>query len=431
MLPDGKIDFPEKVLLMKVSTGSLRAGPAEEMESLVRSAGGKVAAVEVQNRNRPDPKYFVGKGKAVELRESALAGNISTIVFNRNLTPGQASRLEKLTRCKIIDRTELILAIFAWRARTTEAKLQIELAQLRYSLPRLSGMWHHFSRLGAGIGTRGPGETQLEIDRRRARTRIGFLERRIRRMESRWRVVLDRRSDLFEVAVVGYTNAGKSTLVNALCGTKLYTEDKPFATLDTTSRRLELPDGSVVLVSDTVGFIDDLPETLVASFHTTLDVARNADLLLVAVDRSSPYKEIQLRVVKKVLDRIGVDGKVPRLTVWTKCDLAERHRFPGDGVPVSSMTGAGLDELRIAVMNARDAGLDWFEVLMDRYDGGIVNWLYTNCVVKNVTRCEEDGSTRIVAGITKGCDALEKKLLESGLLRRLRILGKSETGYRG
>jgi GTP-binding protein HflX len=262
----------ERVLLARAYIGneSEETGSTREMIALIESAGGIVVARESQKRKAPDSKLFIGKGKADQLRKIARIENINTIIFDHNLSSGQVSRLEEVTNCKVIDRTELILAIFAEQARTREAKLQIELAQLRYALPRLSGMWHHFSRLGAGIGTRGPGETQLEIDRRRARSRISLLEKKIEEIESRWQIVSARRQGMFNITIVGYTNAGKSTLLNTLCNTGLYTADKPFATLDTTSRRMMLPDGSEVLISDTVGFIERLPETLVASFHTTI-----------------------------------------------------------------------------------------------------------------------------------------------------------------
>lgn len=389
----------------------------DEMRALVASAGGTVAAEESQRRDAPDPRLFIGRGKAEELRETASSEGVSTIVFDHNLSSGQVSRLEEMTNCKVIDRTELILAIFAGRARTREAKLQIELAQLRYALPRLSGMWHHFSRLGAGIGTRGPGETQLEIDRRRARARISLLEERIREVESRWRIVSEGRRGMYNITIVGYTNAGKSTLLNALCNAGLYTADKPFATLDTTSRRMELPDGSPVLISDTVGFIERLPETLVASFHTTLDVARKADLLLVAVDRSSPYRAMHINAVRETLDRIGVPPEVPRLTVWTKCDVVPEEAEPMSGVSVSSHSGSGLDVLLESIMECRDASLDWFRLVLDFHDSTLLHWLYTNCVVRDVTDSSEDGSARVIAGALRGYDSVEGKLEGSGLVR--------------
>ena len=423
----------ERVLLVRAYIGneSEEAGSTQEMTALIQSAGGSVVARESQKRKTPDPRLFIGKGKADELREVALKENTNTIVFDHNLSSGQVSRLEEATNCKVIDRTELILAIFAEQARTREAKLQIELAQLKYALPRLSGMWHHFSRLGAGIGTRGPGETQLEIDRRRARSRISYLENKIEEVESRWKVVSAGRTGMFNITIVGYTNAGKSTLLNTLCSTELYTADKPFATLDTTSRRLILPDRSKVLISDTVGFIERLPETLVASFHTTLDVVRKADLLLVAVDRSSSSRGRHIDTVRKTLKRIGVEESVPRLIVWTKCDAVEDFRYPGSGVAISAFSEFGLDVLLNQIIGYRDRSLDWFELSLERYDSSIINWLYSNCIVRDVTN-GEDGFVRVLAGALRGYDSVEGKTEGSDTVRSfVRLSEPPETAHLG
>ncbi|MFO8183859.1 MAG: GTPase HflX [Candidatus Aegiribacteria sp.] len=424
----------ERVLLARVFVGHEpdRGSALREMRALVQSAGGTVVAEASQKRDAPDPRLFIGRGKAEELRETAINQGVSTIVFDHNLSSGQVSRLEEVTDCKVIDRTELILAIFAGRARTREAKLQIELAQLRYALPRLSGMWHHFSRLGAGIGTRGPGETQLEIDRRRARARISLLENKIKEIEARWRIVSEGRQGMFTITIVGYTNAGKSTLLNALCDTGLYTADKPFATLDTTSRRMKLPDGYPVLISDTVGFIERLPETLVASFHTTLDVAGKSDLLLVAVDRSSPERGMHMDAVRNTLDRIGVAEEIPRLTVWTKFDKVPDQRQPRTGVAVSSLTGMGLDTLLDRIMRYRDDSLDWFQLVLDHHDSGLIHWLYTNCAVRDVKDSEIDGSTEVTAGALRGYDSVEGRLEGTGVVRSfVRLSGPPETGTTG
>jgi len=408
----------ERVLLARAYIGNEteEAGSTREMIALIESAGGTVAAQESQKRKAPDSRLFIGRGKAEQIKEVTQRENISTVVFDHNLTSGQVSRLEEVTNCKVIDRTELILAIFAEQARTREAKLQIELAQLRYALPRLSGMWHHFSRLGAGIGTRGPGETQLEIDRRRARSRITLLEKKIEEIESRWQVVSAGRRGMFNITVVGYTNAGKSTLLNTLCNTDLYTADKPFATLDTTSRRMMLPDSSEVLVSDTVGFIERLPETLVASFHTTLDVARKADLLLLAVDRSSPSRGMHLNAVRNTLRRIGVDESIPRMTVWTKCDAIDDFRPPKTGVAISALSGFGLDTLLKEIQGSRDRSCDWFELVLKHHDSSLLHWLYANCVVRDVVDCD-DGSARVFAGAPRGYDSVKGKLEETDLLK--------------
>ncbi|MCD4702384.1 MAG: GTPase HflX [Candidatus Aegiribacteria sp.] len=423
----------ERVLLVRAYIGneSEEAGSTQEMIALIQSAGGTVAAQQSQKRKTPDPRLFIGRGKADELREIALRENTGTIIFDHNLSSGQVSRLEEVTNCKVIDRTELIMAIFAGQALTREAKLQIELAQLRYALPRLSGMWHHFSRLGAGIGTRGPGETQLEIDRRRARSRISLLERKIEEVEARWKIVSEGRKGMFNITIVGYTNAGKSTLLNTLCNTSLYTADKPFATLDTTSRRITLPDNSEVLISDTVGFIERLPETLIASFHSTLDVVRKADLLLVAVDRSSPSRGRHINAVRKTLRRIGVEDSIPKLTVWTKCDAVDDFRYPRIGVAVSAFSEFGLDVLLNKIIDHRDRSLDWFELILEYHDSVILHWLYNNCVVRNVTN-GEDASVRVLAGALRGYDSVEGKMREADLVKNfIRLAEPPETEYAG
>jgi GTP-binding protein HflX len=379
----------ESVILVTVGfRGRENPGHDAEMVSLIDTAGGRVHSIIHQNLVKPDPGSFVGRGKALEIAGNAESSCVSTVVFDHNLTPGQVARLERITNCKVIDRTELILAIFARNARTVQARLQIELAQLRYTLPRLSGMWHHFSRLGAGIGTRGPGETQLEVDRRRARTRIAGLESRLASLETGARLRRSARADMFKVSLVGYTNAGKSSLLNALCGASALVENRLFATLDTTSRRLPLPGSGSVLLSDTVGFIDRLPETLMTSFRSTLDVVREADLLLMVADGGCPEREERLAVVTGTLERIGA-GEIPRITVWSKCDLWA-HR-PVSGVSVSSVTGEGLGELLEKVSSFWKNTLDWYSVSLDIPNGGVENWIRKNCLVESTVRTDSGG----------------------------------------
>lgn len=379
----------EEVILVTVGIGrGNHAGRDEEMVQLISTAGCKVASKLHQNLARPDAGSFVGSGKAAEIAETASALGVSTIVFDHNLTAGQVARLERLTQCKVIDRTELILAIFALNARTVQSRLQIELAQLKYTLPRLSGMWHHFSRLGAGIGTRGPGETQLEVDRRRARARIATLEARLSSLETGARLRRSARSGMFKVSLVGYTNAGKSSLLNALCDATAMVEDKLFATLDTTSRRLELPGSGTVLLSDTVGFIDRLPETLVASFRSTLEVVREADLLLLVADSSCPDREERLSVVSTTLERIGA-GQTPRLLVWNKSDLCGVP--PSEGLFVSAVTGEGLGDLLDSVSALWKRTLVWYHVSMDIPNGGLENWIRRNCLVESSVKTGTGG----------------------------------------
>lgn len=382
-------DSSESVVLVTVWIGrGSHEGRDSEMAQLVRTAGGTVADSIHQNLAKPDAGSFVGSGKAAEIAERAKALGVSTVVFDHNLTPGQVTRLERITECKVIDRTELILDIFAQNARTVQSRLQIELAQLKYTLPRLSGMWHHFSRLGAGIGTRGPGETQLEVDRRRARTRIAALEARLAALETGSRLRRAARSWMFKVSLVGYTNAGKSSLLNALCNSSALVEDKLFATLDTTSRRLVLPGSGTVLLSDTVGFIERLPETLIASFRSTLDVVREADLLLLVADGSCSDRDERLSIVTKTLERIGA-GDTPRILVWNKSDLGGLP--PSRGISVSALTGDGLNDLLDAVTILWKNTLAWYTVTVDIPDGGLENWIRRNCLVESSVRTDSGG----------------------------------------
>jgi len=389
-----------------------------EMESLIASAGGAVVASLGQKRVAPDARYFVGKGKLQEVVEAAEGREATTVVFDHNLSPGQVARLEDLTGCKVLDRTEVILAIFARAARTREARLQIELAQLRYALPRMTRMWHHLSRLGAGIGTRGPGETQLEIDRRRARDRIKSLEKDLEKVESSRQVRRSRRQGMFSVTLVGYTNAGKSTLMNALCSAGVGTADRLFATLDTVSRRLDVGDGENVLLSDTVGFIRRLPETLVASFRATLGVVREADLLLLVADRSDPDRQIKLETVLNTLRRIGA-AEIPRMLVWNKMDLVSEDE-PRTGLGVSALRGEGLDPLRASVRRTRDDSLSWFELTLDSADGKLINWLHTHCLVRD--QIGEEGELRMLVASERGAEPVSTALERSGVEWSMRPL---------
>lgn len=376
-----------------------------EMESLVETAGGRVVHALHQNLAKPDSSTFVGRGKAAEIADSARVNGVATLVFDHDLSPGQVARLEKITDCKVIDRTELILAIFAGNARTLQSRLQIELAQLRYTLPRLSGMWHHFSRLGAGIGTRGPGETQLEVDRRRARARIAALESKLASIETGSRLRRSSRSGMFKVSLAGYTNAGKSSLLNALCDSSILVEDKLFATLDTTSRRLPLPGSGTVLLSDTVGFIDRLPETLLTSFRSTLEVVGEADLILLVADSSCPEREERLAVVVSTLDRIGA-GSIPRITVWSKCDLVpDRHP---KGLSCSAVTGEGLEDLLDAVSSFWRNTLDWYTVFLDIPHGALENWIRTNCLVESAVKTDSGGLAVCCAPLRGGGELRSK-----------------------
>lgn len=325
----------------------------EELAALADTAGAEVVGVLTQTRKEIDPAYFIGQGKAEELARMCAELSADLVIFNHDLTPAQARNLEKLLNTRVVDRTELILDIFAKRARTKQAMLQVELAQLQYQLPRLRRMWQHLSRLGGGIGTRGPGETQLEVDQRRAKKRIADLQRQLQEIQRQTstRVQSRKERELFTIALVGYTNVGKSTLMNALTKANVFVEDRLFATLDATTRVLYLPDGHKVLLTDTIGFIRKLPPHLIASFHATLEEVRTADLLLHVVDVSHPAMDEHIKVVEETLQEIGAGDK-PTILVLNKADKlppewdkgALLRRYP-NAVLVSALTGEGLDTL--------------------------------------------------------------------------------------
>jgi GTP-binding protein HflX len=322
----------------------------DELSLLVDTAGADEAARVKQRRDHPDPATFIGKGKAEELREISLEVDADTVVFDDELSPAQSRNLEKILGRTAIDRTAVILDIFAQNAHTQEGKAQVELAQLRYRLPRLRGRGLGLSQQAGGIGTRGPGETQLEVDRRRLVRRMTKLESELRQLTETRRLQRKsrRRGRLASVSIVGYTNAGKSTLLNRLTDAGVLVEDRLFATLDPRTRRLALPGGESVLVSDTVGFVRKLPHQLVAAFRSTLEVVKESDLVLHVVDCSAPDPELQMDAVRVVLDEIGA-GDVPELLAFNKADvspeakrLAERH---AGSVTISALTGEGIDGL--------------------------------------------------------------------------------------
>ena len=309
----------------------------------------------VQRRGRIHPATFVGKGKLEEIQGQASERKADLVIFNDDLSPPQVRNLEKALNVKVVDRSELILDIFARRARTRESRLQVELAQLEYSLPRLTGMWTHLERQAGGIGTRGPGETQLEVDRRRVRERIATLKRQLEGVARERETQRGKRRREFRAAIVGYTNAGKSTLFNALTRAKVFVEDRLFATLDATTRRMVSPERRVALITDTVGFIRKLPHHLVASFRSTLVEAVEGDLLLHVVDAADPDFRRQMTAVGQVLEQI-LDTPRPTTLVFNKVDLIPdpiaiaglRAEFPDCHV-TSARTGEGLAELRAFV----------------------------------------------------------------------------------
>jgi GTP-binding protein HflX len=298
----------------------------DELEALAASAGVSVVGRTIQRMHDAHQRYLLGRGKLKEIFADALHKGADTVIFDQTLSPGQLRAITEETELKVIDRTQLILDIFARRAHSREGKIQVELAQLRYLLPRLSGKGTHLSRLGGGIGTRGPGETKLETDRRRIRDRITHLERQCATFAKQQgqRRALREKHALPIVSLVGYTNAGKSTLLNVLTNSHVSVENRMFETLDTTSRRLRFPRDREVLITDTVGFIRELPEELLAAFRTTLEELRNADLLLHIVDASAADIDIQITAVVHILEELGV-SHLPRLLVLNKCDRLPAH----------------------------------------------------------------------------------------------------------
>lgn len=322
----------------------------EEFAELAASAGAVVVDELLIGKRRPDSRYFIGKGKLEELRDSIEAHSADLVICYASLSPGQERNIEKAIECRVLDRSGLILDIFAQRARSFEGKLQVELAQLRHLSTRLIRGWTHLERQKGGIGLRGPGETQLETDRRLISHRIRQLKERLVHVDRRRAMNRQNRdqADISTVALVGYTNAGKSTLFNALTDAGVYVEDKLFATLDPTMRRLELPDGGAVILADTVGFIRDLPHELVAAFRSTLQEAKEADLLLHLIDASDPGRWQRIRQVNAVLKQLDADG-VPQIRVYNKIDKLDRrprrtNNSHGDGraIWLSAVSGEGI-----------------------------------------------------------------------------------------
>jgi len=352
----GAPDTRERAALVGLFSRSSRHFDPEhsldELAGLASAAGAQVALRVLQERPRPDPATFLGSGKVTALAAACDEARVDTVIFDNELSPAQLRNLERALDRKVLDRTQLILDIFASRARTREGKLQVELAQLKYLLPRLVGANAALSRLGGGIGTRGPGETKLETDRRRIRHRITMLTQDIDVVRRRRTQIRERRhkAAVPTVALVGYTNAGKTTLFNLLTGDEAVVSNALFVTLDPLVRKVKLPDRRELLVSDTVGFIDRLPHSLVAAFRATLEEVAAADLLLHVSDASSPDRERHMEAVRAVLAEVGAD-RVPSLDVFNKCDRideAERQRirtmYPA-ALCVSALTGEGRDEL--------------------------------------------------------------------------------------
>jgi len=374
-----------------------------ELGQLADTAGAVVVGQVTQRLERPNAATYLGKGKIEELRALIEADGASVIIFDDELTPAQGKNIEEATGRRVIDRAELILDIFATRARTSEAKLQVELAQLEYMLPRLTRMWAHLERVRGGIGMRGPGETQLEVDRRRIQRRITKLEQDLKRL-GRTRATqrkARRRRGLPAVALVGYTNAGKSTLLNRITDAEVRVEDRLFSTLDPTTRRLRLTGGETVLCSDTVGFVRRLPHELVEAFRSTLEMVTEADLILHVVDGAAPDAPAQIAAVHTVLDEIEATD-VPELLIVNKVDIAEparvRELCQGEtALAVSAATGEGVDKLLSAVGDRLRALATVVELLVPYERGDVLAGLHRDGEV--LVEVHVDAGTRVRARI--------------------------------
>ena len=361
----------------------------DELERLAETAGASVYARMVQEKENPDPRTFIGSGKVQELKTLCENSGVKTVVFDHELSPSQIKNLENdLEDVQVLDRSMLILDIFALHATSGEGKLQVELAQLKYTVPRLMGQGTALSRLGGGIGTRGPGESKLETDRRHVKRRMDALEDALEELAKNRAVQRSSRdrSGIFKIAIAGYTNAGKSTLLNRLTDAGILAEDKLFATLDPTTRKFELPCGEEILLTDTVGFIRNLPHHLIRAFRSTLDEVCYADAILVVIDASDPESIAQVDVTRSLIDELGASDK-PVLFVYNKCDrgMAAHPMTPTDqNIFISAVTGEGTDELVSRIEALATAGKKQyvFELPSDKL--GLVNTLYTEANIIDV-----------------------------------------------
>ncbi len=389
---------PEKAVIEKAVVVGLNAGvftkaetateeSLDELEALLEAAGGVCTAKLLQNRHAPDPHSFLGEGKVEELKRLLETTGATMAVFDNELSPSQNRALEQLTGVTVLDRSALILDIFAQRAKTREGRLQVELAQYKYLLPRLTGMWTHLERQEGAIGTRGPGETQLETDRRLIRRRIQKLEDELREVRRVRAVQRERRikNSTPVVAIVGYTNAGKSTLLNRLTGAGIPANDRLFDTLDTTTRRLKVSDTLEILLSDTVGFIAKLPHHLVEAFQATLEELKFADLLLHVADVSDPERDEHIEVVERLIARLAPE--TPVLRCYNKADLAAPGELPREtgAIPISARTGEGLDALLGRIEAELSRRRHAVRLLLPYDQGGWLDVLHSQAQVQSVS----------------------------------------------
>ena len=390
---DAKID---KAVLCGLNSPALGGGTASEdslteLEALLETAGGVCVGTVLQNKVTPDPKTFLGEGKVEEVRELVEATKAELVIFDNDLSPSQQRVLTEMLGVQVLDRSALILDIFAQRAHTSEGRLQVELAQYKYLLPRLTSMWKHLERQEGAIGTRGPGETQLETDRRLIRQKIDKLTaelREVRRVRSTQRQRREK-NEVPVVAIVGYTNAGKSTLLNALTGADIPANNRLFDTLDTTTRTLELSDTCTVLISDTVGFISKLPHHLVEAFKATLEELEYADLLLHVIDISNPLWQEQAAIVDGLIRDLGAE-QTPCLRVYNKSDLfwGDLRPHGEDEVNISAKTGEGVEDLLAAIDRLLDKGTRRVTIHLPYDKGGLLDLLYREAKVETVEYAE-------------------------------------------
>ena len=407
----------ERAILFRVMLSEDRNSseePLEELSRLAKTAGATIVHTMVQNRVSIDPVYYIGKGKAVELSRLVKEMDVDVLICDDDLTPAQVKNLEKVIDEKVIDRSELILDIFATRAKTIQAKLQVELAQLEYTKPRLKRMWTHLSRIEGGIGTRGPGEKQLEVDKRIVSKKIHELRKKLHEIEKRQERLVASRKEFFTVSIVGYTNAGKSTLMNALTEIDTFVEDKLFATLDTKTSVCKLENGKKFLVSDTVGFIKKLPHHLVSSFKATLEESRHADLLLHVVDTSSTAIHNQIEAVNTVLKELGCDKK-PTIMVFNKIDAVKeeavipllRSRYK-DCVMISAKTHQGIEDLKRKIIEMLEKNFIDVELSCSVANGKLIAYLHEHAHIVSSRFDDERATFRL--------------LMEDKLIHKLRML---------
>ncbi|MFD1360428.1 GTPase HflX [Lentibacillus salinarum] len=409
----------ERVLLLAVKMPGVDDNQFEsslaELQSLSETAGGYVEDIIVQNRRRIHPAYYIGEGKAAEIGEAVKELEVDLVISNDELSAGQLGNLSDDIGVRVIDRSQLILDIFAGRARTKEGKLQVELAQLEYTLPRLRGRGEEMSRLGAGIGTRGPGETKLETDQRHIRRRIDDIKRQLKQVVRQREQYRKRRktNDVFQMAIIGYTNAGKSTLFNQLTQSETTVEDQLFATLDPLTRHIQLPSGFQTLVTDTVGFIQDLPTTLVAAFRSTLEEVNEADFILHVVDATNDDVVRHQQTVNNLLHDLGAD-MIPALTVYNKQDQLDADFIPMHypNILMSAFDLTDVSHLLAKLEETLKAEWEWYTIHLAPDQGKILYRLETETIV--TTRLfQEDTNEYMVNGYIRPDHALKRLLKES------------------